>query len=606
MSRAGEVTRRGVLAAAASTLAMAIPAQASVTGEADLAARLAQIFHDSDEDQLRLIPQSATLRGDLRYAGQFGDLITDRFQRDFQAYIRRDLMRIASIERERLTDVQQLEYDVFRYQTEFARASYATGAAQTNSQDYALDHLNGQQVTFPQFMAYGGGYPYATVADYETALQMHEGFATYLERAQRMMRRGIRRGNVHVRLVAERVIGELSEALTAGVDGSPMLTPVNHFPASVLPADRARLTAAFRASIGGRVLPALENLKLFFEREYLPHARRGVPGLCATPQGPALYAYLLELYTTTRMSADQIHGLGLAEVARITAEMEEVRGRVGFNGTVQEMLAHVKTAPAFRFPSRDAYLARFSEIAARVREVLPRYFNSVPAMALEIRPVPQEMEAATSGAYYMPGAPDAGRPGVFYVNTSNLPGRTSPIMTALYLHEAIPGHHFQGALALENTSLPPFLRFLWNSGYVEGWGLYCERLGVELGMYNDPWQYLGMLDMQMFRAARLVIDTGLHARGWSRDQAIAYMADRTAMDRGVIELEIDRYIVTPGQAVSYKVGEQVILNLRAEAQRALGARFDIRAFHDQVLSTGSLPLPVLERKIRAWIARQRA
>ena len=216
------------------------------------------------------------------------------------------------------------------------------------------------------------------------------------------------------------------------------------------------------------------------------------------------------------------------------------------------------------------------------------------------------MEAATSGAYYMPGAPDAGRPGVFYVNTSNLPGRTSPVMTALYLHEAIPGHHFQGALALEAVSLPPFLRFLWNSGYVEGWGLYCERLGVEMGLYHDPWQHLGMLDMQMFRATRLVIDTGLHAYGWSRDRAIAYMAERTAMDPSVIELEIVRYIVTPGQAVSYKVGEQVILRLREEARQALGGRFDIRAFHDQVLSTGSLPLPVLERKVRDWIAAQAA
>ena len=603
MSGPARLSRRTLLATVP-LLALMVATRAGAG--TDDSARLARIFHDSDEDQLRLIPQSATLRGDLRYAGEFGDLITDEFQRAFQAYIRRDQSRIAGIDRSRLTDVERLEYDVFRYQTEFAATSYASGAAQTNAQDYALDHLNGQQVNFPQFMAHGGGYPYATMANYESALRMHAGFVTFLDRAQGMMRRGLRRGNVHIRLVAERIIGELTDAIAAGVNGSPLLTPVQHFPDSVGPSDRARLTAACRTSIQGRILPAFVRLKHFFETEYLPHARQGAPGLSATPQGPALYAWFLELYTTTRMSPAEIHQLGLAEVARITAEMEILRTRLGFAGSLRELLLHVKSAPEFRFASREAYLARFSEIAARVREVLPRFFSDMPAMALEIRPVPAEMEAATSGAYYMPGAPDAGRPGVFYVNTSNLPGRTSPVMTALYLHEAIPGHHFQGALALEAVSLPPFLRFLWNSGYVEGWGLYCERLGVEMGLYHDPWQHLGMLDMQMFRATRLVIDTGLHAYGWSRDRAIAYMAERTAMDPSVIELEIVRYIVTPGQAVSYKVGEQVILRLREEARQALGGRFDIRAFHDQVLSTGSLPLPVLERKVRDWIAAQAA
>jgi uncharacterized protein (DUF885 family) len=224
-----------------------------------------------------------------------------------------------------------------------------------------------------------------------------------------------------------------------------------------------------------------------------------------------------------------------------------------------------------------------------------------PRSSLEIRPVPDDIAATAPGAYYILGAADGLRPGVFYVNTSNLSSRTSPIMTALLLHEATPGHHFQGSLAMENEGLPPFLRFLWNSGYVEGWALYCERLGVEMGVYDDPYQYFGMLDMQMFRAARLVVDTGLHAKGWSRDEAIAYMVQHTSLAAENATLEVDRYIVAPGQATSYKVGEAVIQGLRARSERAQGARFDLKLFHDQVLNTGSLPLRVLEAKIAQWL-----
>jgi uncharacterized protein (DUF885 family) len=298
--------------------------------------------------------------------------------------------------------------------------------------------------------------------------------------------------------------------------------------------------------------------------------------------------------------------MGLGEVARIRADMERVKTQVGFTGSLADFFTHIKTDPRFKFPSRDAYLARFRQIWDRVRPLLPRYFAHLPTLPFEIRPVPSEIEATAPGAYYLGGTPDGAQPGVFYANTYDLPSHTSPIMTALFLHEAQPGHHFQGALAQADTSLPAFLRFLWNSGFSEGWGLYCERLGIEMGLYDDPYQYFGMLDMQMFRATRLVIDTGLHAKGWGRDQSIRYMTDNTSLDPGLIEREVDRYIVNPGQATSYKVGELVIMRLRREAETALGPRFDLKAFHDQVLNTGSIPLHVLEAKIGRWIRATRA
>lgn len=582
--------------------AAVLPLGLQALGAEGESARLAKVFQDSDEEQLRLVPQSATGRGDFRYADQFGDLITDDYQRAFEAYARRDLTRIAGVNRSKLSPVEQLEYDVFRYQTEFAIHAYETGAAQTNTQDFALDHLNGSHITFPQFMSSQGSFPYRTASDYENALKMHEGFVVFLDRAREYMARGMKRGNVHPRIVAERIIGQLRDALTAGVDGSPLLTPTANFPAAVVAADRARLTGAFRQSIETRVLPAYRTLLTFFEHDYLPGSRTSIPGLAALPKGPALYAYFLELFTTTRLGAEEIHTTGLAEVARITAEMERVKARVGFEGTLSSFFAYLKADPKFKFATREAYLARFQAIWDRVRPLLPRYFAKLPTLPFEIRPVPPEIETSTGGAYYIGGTPDGSRPGVFYANTSNLPTRTSPIMTALFLHEAQPGHHFQGARAMQDETLPAFLRFLWNSGYVEGWALYCERLGIEMGVYDDPFQYFGMLDMEMFRATRLVIDTGLHAKGWSRDQAIDYMATHTSLDRETIVLEVDRYIVTPGQATSYKVGEIVIRKLRTQAEKALGSRFDLRAFHEQVLNTGSIPLHVLEDKIGRWIA----
>ncbi len=570
-------------------------------GAADPSVQLAEVFSQSDEEMLALTPQAATARGDLRFADQFGDLITDDFHAAFEAYARRDLARINAVPRHRLSAVEQLQYDVFKYQTEFTIRAYESRAAAILSQDFALDHLNGMHVAFPQFLAAHGGYPYASVSDYENALRLHRGFVVYLQRARDYMLRGVRRGNVHNRVVVERIITQLRLTIAAGVDGNALFTPIANFPDGVDARDRARLTDAFRNSIEREVLPEFGRLLHFFEMDYLPSSRVGAPGLVAVPGGPSLYAYMLELFNTTSLSANQIHDMGLSEVSRIDVEMERVKATIGFDGSTRDLFTHIRTADQFKFTTPEDYVGRYRAIAERVDPLLSEYFLTRPRSSLEIRPVPDDIAPTAPGAYYILGAADGSRPGVFYVNTSNLASRTSPIMTALLLHEATPGHHFQGSLAMENEGLPPFLRFLWNSGYVEGWALYCERLGVEMGVYDDPYQYFGMLDMQMFRAARLVVDTGLHAKGWSRDEAIAYMVEHTSLAAENATLEVDRYIVAPGQATSYKVGEAVIQGLRVRCERALGARFDLKLFHDQVLNTGSLPLHVLEAKVTQWL-----
>jgi uncharacterized protein (DUF885 family) len=293
--------------------------------------------------------------------------------------------------------------------------------------------------------------------------------------------------------------------------------------------------------------------------------------------------------------------LGLSEVARIRGEIDRIRRRLGFRGTLQAFFDHLKEDPRYKFSSEQALLDAYRAIGQRVDGLVNTLFERLPRSRLDIRPVPKELESSVAGASYQVGTPDGSRPGVFYVNTSDLPSRTTPRVTALYLHEGLPGHHLQGSLAQEADGLPALLRFGWNVGYGEGWGLYAEWLGHEMGLYADPVQHLGALDMEIFRAARLVVDTGLHAKGWSRQRAIDYMVANTSLARSFIEQEVDRYIAWPGQATGYKLGEITLKRLRRKAQAALGSRFDVRRFHSQVLDTGALPLEVLAMKIDAWI-----
>ncbi len=400
------------------------------------------------------------------------------------------------------------------------------------------------------------------------------------------------------------MIDQLDLQINQGVEGSTFYGPVRKFPEGIPAAEQARLRVAHAAAIREEIRPALIRLRDFLKNDYLPAAREGV-GLVHMNGGPQLYRFLIEQNTTLPLQADDVHELGLREVARIRTEMESIKNRVGFKGTLAKFFQHIRTDPKFKPKSKEWMTSRYYEIGRTVESRIGALFSTLPKGKLEIRPVPAYREKTDAGGSYQQGTPDGSRPGVFFYNTYDLPSRTTPGMETLYLHEGAPGHHFQISLAQENEALPKFMRFGGNTAFVEGWALYAETLWDELGMGTDPYQRYGGLDDEMLRAMRLVVDTGLHAKGWTRDQAIKYMLDNSAMGKTDATAEVERYIAIPGQALAYKIGQLKILELRARAEKALGNRFDIRAFHEQVLGTGALPLPVLESKLDSWIASRR-
>ena len=590
------------LAGLPSTVA-AQPVAAAATAPTP-AATLRALFNASDEASLNRNPIGRVFRGDLSHAGEFGDGISDRwYAAEKQAAID-DLAALAAIDRSALNANDRVSYDVFKWQrtTDLKGFDPAILAA---SMVRPIDHFIGIHTFFPEFSSGEGAAPFKTLADYKAGLARLPGFVTYVDAAILRFRDGMKSGVVQPKLVVQNVIDQLDNLLKPGVAGAVMMKPVQNFPEGVPATDRARLQADYAKAIGTQVNPALVRLRDFLKTEYLPVARDSV-GLGAMPGGPELYKYLIASTTTTDMTADAIHDLGLAEVARITKGMETVKQQVGFKGTLPEFFTFIRTDPQFKPASKQALTDAYLAVGKRVDAAIPALFSAVPKSRLEIRPVPAFKEKTDAGGSYQGGAPDGSRPGVFYFNTYDLPSRTTPGIETLYLHEAAPGHHFQISLAQENTALPPFQRFGGNTAFVEGWALYAESLGPQLGMFKDLYQLQGRYDDEMLRAMRLVVDTGLHSKGWSRDQSIEYMLANSAMGRTDATAEVERYIAIPSQALAYKVGQLTISRLRARAEAALGPKFDIRQFHEQVLMTGALPMAVLEKKIDDWIAVKQA
>ncbi len=349
----------------------------------------------------------------------------------------------------------------------------------------------------------------------------------------------------------------------------------------------------------------MKRLRDYLEASYLPKARDG-HGLMYMKGGDALYRYMVQSTTTLPLTPEEIHQTGLNEVARITGEMEKVKKEVDFNGTLQQFFDHLRTDPKYKKPTREALTQGYYDIGKAVDAKLAAYFSSIPKSKLEIRPYEPFREKFQAGGSYEQGTPDGSRPGIFYFNAYDLPSRTTPGMTTLYLHEGAPGHHFQIMLAQENKDLPPFMRFGGNTAFVEGWALYAETLGYQMGFYKDPIQRFGTLSDEMLRAMRLVVDTGIHSKGWTREQAIDYMLAHSDMGKTDATAEVERYIAIPSQALAYKTGAMTIQRLRRKAEAELGNKFDVREFHAEVLMTGSLPLAILEQKIDRWIASKKA
>ena len=553
------------------------------------------------DEMLALNPTYATDIDDHRFDDRLEITPSPVYESQSLALERRYLDDVRAIDPETLDDEERLTRELFIYNRE--REVESLGFP---GRLLPIDQFDGGLAM--ELPAYGdgtGSQPFKTVADYDRWLARARQFPQWVDAAIAAMREGMARGVVHPRIVMAKVVPQLEDLLVADPERSVFYGPIDRMPVEIPAADRSRLKKSFVELIERDLNPSYRKLRDFIRDDYLPACRTTV-GWSALPDGAAWYANEVRRHTTTRMTPDEIHQIGLAEVARIHAGMKDVMREVGYKGTLAEFFRYVQEEPAFYFTNPADLLAGYLRIKKRVNSELPRLFSIRPQADYEIRPVEAYRAAASAGGSYESGSPDGTRPGIFYVNTNDLKAQPIFGMETLSLHEASPGHHFQVSIAQELTGLPRFRRFEGNVAYEEGWALYSESLGRELGLFTDPMQWYGRLSDEMLRAMRLVVDTGLHAKGWTREQAMAYMHENSSLADSEIEAEVDRYIVYPGQALGYKVGDLRIQALRRRAAAALGDRFDLREFHTQVLEDGALPMDVLEAKIGRWIEKQQA
>ena len=574
-------------------------AETETAAEATEHDKLVALFAESDARSLELNPLGRLFRGDDRNADRLGDFLTDSSFYASRLDTQLNLAKLALIDRSKLSDTDQLAYDVFKYNQEAALRGQ-TDEIRALTEVRPVNHFTGFHTFYPNFASGDSAAQFKTLENYEDNLSRHDDYIEISERAIGKFREGMESGVVETKLTIGLVIKQLDTLLAIPIEESQYMKPVKNFPEDFSDADKARLTEAY-AEKTAELYAADAAMRDFLRDEYLAVARDSV-GLSQMKGGDKLYAQMIENTTTLPLTADYLHALWLSEVARIKQGLEEIKQEVGFTGTLGEFFDYVRTDEQFKPESREALTQSYYDIGKEVDAKIGEYFSLVPKTPLEIKPYDPSIEQFQAGGSYQSGAPDGSRPGTFYFNAYDLPSRLTTGNVTLYLHEGAPGHHFQISLARENEALPAFMRFGGNTAYVEGWALYSETLGYEMGFFDDPWNRYGTLQDEQLRAMRLVVDTGLHAKGWSREQAIDFMLANSGMTRTEVVAEVERYIAIPTQALAYKVGALKIQELREKAEEQLGENFDIREFHAEVLDTGSLPMPVLEAKIDRWIA----
>jgi len=582
--------------------ASAAPANFSDASPEALKTRLDRIYDDAWQRWLREDPTLATSIGDSRYNDRWPDLSPAALKKTNDAD-QAALAGLGAIDSAALALPDRLNYDVVKFEFERRLA-----LARFKPRLWWISQLGSVQT--PNSLQTASEIaeisPFATVRDYENWIARLRGFGAYLDQGTELLKIAVREKRTQPRVIMLRIKPQIAAQRAATPEASPFFTPFTHMPSSISAAERKRLIDAGKAAISAVVLPAFARFDRFFNETYLPACRDGV-GLSETPEGLAYYRALIGYHTTTDLSADDIHRIGLEEVKRIRAEMEKIIAAVGFKGNFQEFAHYLRTDPKFFYTDPIELLHGYMVIAKSIDPNLVTLFGKLPRTPYGVRAIPDTSAPNSTTAYYQPLAADGSRPGYYYVNLYKPEARPKWEMAVLTSHEAVPGHHLQIALQYENAAGVPMIRRMADfTAYAEGWGLYAESLGDQLGLYSDPYSKFGQLTYDMWRAVRLVVDTGLHVKGWTRQQAIEYFMANAPKSELDITNEIDRYIAWPGQALAYKVGQMKILELRATARQALGPNFDIREFHDVVLSTGAVPLSVLERVVQRWLAAKQA
>jgi uncharacterized protein (DUF885 family) len=575
---------------------LAKPAAAAQTP----AQRLAEVAERYYEGYYGLFPLTATENlGDAKYEAAFEVDIAPAHRARQKALYQRTLKALQAIDTRRFTREQRVTHELLTYE---ATQRLAMLAFPTHL--LPLEHMNSMPVRLAQWASGSGPQPMKTVAEYEHYLARLKGLPAWIDQAMANMDEGIAQGIVQPRALIERLMPQIDALLPADPAQSPYLLGTRQFPADMPAADQERLREAYRSTVAGTVAPAVQRLRSYLAERYLPKCRSSA-GLGALPGGAAWYRANVKDSTTTTLAPEQIHELGLKEVARIRGEMEKVKARFGFEGDLNAFFKSLdQRAELTPFRDEREVLDAYAALNGRVAAALPRLFERAPKAKLEIHAV-EPMRRDTASDYYSPPATDGSRPGMFYTVVQDPAKYRTTGMTSLFLHEGQPGHHYQMALQQE-LPVPRFRKAAWYDAYGEGWALYAEGLGRDMGLYDDPNAYLGRLFMELHRALRLVVDTGLHAKGWSREQTIAYLMEMEGSKEDSARRATERYMAWPGQALAYKVGELKLIELREKARAKLGERFDIRAFHSQVLGEGSMPLSMLEAKVNAWIAAQAA
>lgn len=557
---------------------------------------LVKVYH---EERLKLFPIDATAAGDNRYNDLLPNTLSKAYRNQLLEFYTRIQTALLKFDRNKLKENDQMNYDVLLWECE-------TGIENDQYKSYLLplNQFSSLPLLIGQLASGSSSQPFKTVKDYQDWLMRLYAYTAWCDTAIVCMREGMAKGYTLPKSLTIKTIPQFADLAKGPAQNHLFYTPIKNFPSNFSAEDKQKLQKAYQEMIENKIIPIYQKMYAFLQKEYLP-ACRNSSGIADIPEGKAYYSYLIKQHTTTNLTAEEIFKIGQSEVARISQEMIKVKEQVGFKGDLKAFFDELRTKKSLMpFTKPEQVIANFHAIHERMKPNLAKLFSESPKTAFEIRRTEAFREASAS-AEYMQGSMDGTRPGIFYVPIPDVKAYNVLSDEDLFLHEAIPGHHYQISLQQENTNLPEFRRLTGYSAYAEGWALYTESLGKELGLYTDPYQYFGMLSAEMHRSIRLVVDAGMHTQGWTREQAIAYSKEHEAETEASIIAEIERYMAIPGQALSYKIGQLKIRELRAKAESELGSKFKIAEFHRQILNSGNIPLKVLEAKIMKWINSQK-